>query len=355
MKTRQIIIAMLAGVLLAGCQQQKPAGDEETNAPEKVLAQDETHFKQMAGETAAISYSGFRSGQHPDRGEGAQNPSYEEILEDLRILSKDAGFRLIRLYDCGENSEMTLRVIRENNLDIKVLLGIWLRAEISNHEGCPWLNEPIPQDVLDQNKTQNIAEIKKGIELARIYDDIIVAVNVGNEALVDWNDHMVPVDTVIAYVHKVRNAIEQEVTVADNYKWWAQHGKELSKAVDFVSIHIYPIWEGKNIDEGLSYSIENIMEVRDSLPEAKILITEAGWPTTASEFGDIASEKNQQRYIQELLNWAGEKKITTFIFEAFDEDWKGDPGNPLGAEKHWGIYNIDRTPKLIMQSKTNWK
>ena len=31
----------------------------------------------------AICYSGYREGQHPDRGDGAVNPSREEILQDL--------------------------------------------------------------------------------------------------------------------------------------------------------------------------------------------------------------------------------------------------------------------------------
>ena len=82
----------------------------------------------------AVCYSGFRNGQHPDRGEGAKNPSYEEILEDLTILSHNSNFQLIRLYDSGENSQMVLKVINENNIDIKVMLGIWLKAEFSNHE-----------------------------------------------------------------------------------------------------------------------------------------------------------------------------------------------------------------------------
>ena len=42
--------------------------------------------------------------------------------------------------------------------------------------------------------------------------------------------------------------------------------------------------------------------------------------------------------------------ITTFFFEAFDEDWKGDPGNPQGAEKHWGLYTANRKPKLVMKN-----
>ena len=41
----------------------------------------------LIGISKAVCYSGFRSGQHPDRGDGAINPSYEEILEDLNILS----------------------------------------------------------------------------------------------------------------------------------------------------------------------------------------------------------------------------------------------------------------------------
>jgi len=60
----------------------------------------------------------------------------------------------------------------------------------------------------------------------------VVAVNVGNEALVDWNDHLVEVDTVIAYVRKVKSSIPQQVTVADNYEWWAAKGQKLARIVD---------------------------------------------------------------------------------------------------------------------------
>ena len=47
--------------------------------------------------------------------------------------------------------------------------------------------------------------------------------------------------------------------------------------------------------------------------------------------------------------WAEKMNITTFIFEAFDEPWKGDDNNPLGAEKHWGLFTVDRKPKLVMR------
>ena len=302
----------------------------------------------LAGEVMAISYSGFREGQHPDRGNGAVNPGSADILEDLEILVAH-DFKLIRLYDSGENSLATLELIRQHDLPIKVLLGMWLEAEFSNHEGCAWLHEPIPESELAENTVRNIAEVMRGIDLAKQFDDIVVAVNVGNEALVDWNDHMVPLENVIAYVRQVKAAIEQPVTVADNYAWWIRDGAPLAAEVDFIGVHTYAAWEEKTIDEALDYTIENMEGVHSAHPDKPVAILEAGWATVAIEFGDRANEVDQARYYRELKDWATKSNVTAFFFEAFDESWKGDPAVPLGAEKHWGIFNVDRTPKQVLK------
>ncbi|WP_158275626.1 glycoside hydrolase family 17 protein [Marinilabilia rubra] len=346
-----IVSIILASTLLAGvsgCRSGNKQQKDTTDSEMKSASIQQNEEDLLAGTYRAVCYSGFRSGQHPDRGDGAVLPSDEEILEDLKIISEDSLFNLIRLYDSQENSASVLRVIKEHNLPVKVMLGIWLKAELSNHEGCAWLNEPIPQEVLEQNRQDNQEEIQRGINLANQYPDIVAAVNVGNEALVDWNDHLVETDSVIAYCQKVKEAINQPVTVAENYEWWAAHGEKLANELDFIAIHIYPVWEGKDIDEGLSYSIENVQKVRDALPNSTIVISEAGWASEGSEFGERASEDKQLRYYNELMAWADKMNITTFFFEAFDEDWKGDPNNPLGAEKHWGLFNIDRSPKKVM-------
>ena len=302
----------------------------------------------LAGEVMAVAYSGFREGQHPDRGDGAVNPSAAEILEDLQILIAHE-FGLIRLYDSGENSRTTLELIRQHDLPMKVLLGMWLEAEFSNHEGCPWLDEPIPDEELAVNTLRNAAELRRGVDLAMKYDDIVIAVNVGNEALVEWNDHMVPLENMVAYVLQVKAAIDQPVTVADNYEWWIRDGAPLAAVVDFIGVHTYPAWEEKTIDEALPYTIENIDRVRAALPDKPIAILEAGWASVAIEFGDRANESDQARYYRELDDWATTTNTTVFFFEAFDEPWKGDPDNPLGAEKHWGLFNVDRTPKQVLR------
>jgi exo-beta-1,3-glucanase (GH17 family) len=53
------------------------------------------------------------------------------------------------------------------------------------------------------------------------------------------------------------------------------------------------------------------------------------------------------------MRWARQTQTTVFWFEAFDEPWKGNPADPLGAEKHWGIFNVDRSPKQVMLRATH--
>ncbi len=343
-KMNSLRLLGVCALLVAGCA---PATDEVASPIEAQIVKQAPEAL-LAGEVMAVAYSGFREGQHPDRGDGAVNPSADEILEDLEILIAN-DFKLIRLYDSGENTQTTLKLIHEHQLPIKVLLGMWLEAEISNHEGCAWLDEPIPDEQLAENTLRNVAELQRGISLAQQYEDIVVAVNVGNEALVEWNDHMVPLEKVIAYVRQVKAAIDQPVTVADNYEWWIQDGAPLAAELDFLGIHTYPAWEEKTIDEALAYTIENMQGVHTALPGKPVAILEAGWASVAIEFGDRASEANQARYYRELKEWATATNTTVFFFEAFDEPWKGDPNNVLGAEKHWGLFNVDRTPKQVFK------
>lgn len=303
----------------------------------------------LAGESWAVAYSGFREGQHPDRGNGAVNPSAGEILEDLRILEAE-GFRLIRMYDSGPNTRMTLELIRGHDLPIQVCLGIWLDAEVSNHENCHWLTEPVPAETLAANKKKNSAEVDRAIGLANEFKEVVVAINVGNEALVFWNDHMMTLDGVIDYVRRVKAGTGQPVTVAESYGWWKEKdGARLAAEVDFIGVHTYGLWEGRGIEEGMSFTIETLEQVREALPDVPMAILEAGWATTASEFGERAGEAQQKRYYHELKDWAEAHNTTVFFFEAFDEPWKGNPDNPVGAEKHWGLFFVDRTPKAVLQ------
>lgn len=289
----------------------------------------------------AICYSGFREGQKP----GGVYPDYEEIKEDLLLLKNHWNY--LRLFDCDQHAELVLDVITREKLDFKVMLGAYIEAEMNNFN-CPWNGGVYSEEQLDKNCQSNLIKINKLAELANQYPDIIFSVSVGNEACVDWTDHYVPVGKVAEYVKLAKQRIRQPVTFCENYVPWMFKMEALINEVDFISIHTYPVWEYKHIDQALEHTKANYYDVAQKYPGKPVVITEAGWATNSNGRGINpvnANEAYQKIYFEALMEWVEKENILAFFFEAFDESWKGSP-EPLEPEKHWGLFKIDRTPKM---------
>jgi len=271
----------------------------------------------------AVCYSGFREGQHPDSG---KYPSQAQILEDFKILEKH--WTLIRTYGSDQHSRDMLEVIRREKIHLSVLLGAWLSAEPGN-------------------ETSNAKQVAECIRLANEYKDVVVAVSVGNEILVDWSNHKVPEDDVVRYVRQVKGAVHVPVTVDDDWMYWTKPGAKLVNEVDFIATHMYPIWGKQDIDSGLAVTVRLYHAVKSAARGKPVVIGEAGWASYtvgnmhAKRAGD---ERKQKRYFDELSTWAQQNKITVFYFEAFDEPWKGE-----GTEGHWGLFSAKRKAKLAVR------
>ena len=293
----------------------------------------------------AICYSGYRRGQSP---ETQTYPSPAEIREDLELLARH--WRVLRLYDSGVHAERVLEAIRVGNLDLKVLLGAHLSAEMNNF-GCPW-GGTYPPEVLEANCRANDAEVERLVALARRYEDCVFAVAVGNEATVDWTDHYVPVPRMLELVRRVKRGVAQPVTVCDNHVPWLHQLRDLAEELDFISLHTYPVWEYKHVHEAIHCTMDNYQGVARLYPGKPVVITEAGWATSSNGRGidpENSSEEWQAIYYEDLMAWTRHAGILTFVFEAFDEPWKGSP-DPLEPEKHWGLFTVDRRPKLVMHT-----
>ncbi len=291
----------------------------------------------------AICYSGFREGQSPDTG---IFPTYEQIKEDLLILQGQ--WKYLRLYDCDEQTDLVLKVIEKEKIDFKIMLGAYIGAEMNNF-GCPW-GGTYSEEELNKNKERNLNQIQKLIRLANLYPEIIFSLAAGNEATVDWTDHYVPVENVISYIRMIKKEAKQPVTFCENYVPWLDKLKGLAEEVDFISIHTYPVWEYKNIHEAMEYTKQNYYSVADKYPHKPVVITEAGWATNSNGRGICpgnVSQDLQEIYYNDLVNWSEEDDVLTFVFEAFDEPWKGSQ-EPLEPEKHWGLFTVDRKPKKVM-------
>ena len=71
----------------------------------------------------AVAYGPYRDGQFP----GGPAPSKEELREDLHLMAGHWG--LLRLYASGGPARTVLQIIAEDDLDIRVMLGVWIGAE----------------------------------------------------------------------------------------------------------------------------------------------------------------------------------------------------------------------------------
>ncbi|MFT5505523.1 MAG: exo-beta-1,3-glucanase (GH17 family) [Gammaproteobacteria bacterium] len=292
----------------------------------------------------SICYSGYRVNQSPVF---KKFPSEHQITEDLQLLQDQ--WRYLRLYDCSLHAERVLSVISKHGLDFKVMLGADMKAELSN-PNCPWGAE-YDDSQLDQNCHSNNEEIDRMVKLAKLYPELVCALSVGNEATVEWSDHLVPVNRLVDFVSRIKSQVPHPVTFCENYVPWPDKLKLLVAELDFISVHTYPVWEYRPVEESIDYTRQNYFSVTDRYPDKPVIITEAGWTTRTNGIGIETSNATpdfQKTYLEQLMNWSRRQEVMAFIFEAFDEPWKGsdDPDEP---EKHWGLYRENRTPKLFLQ------
>lgn len=295
----------------------------------------------------AVCYSGYRHGQSPI---SRVYPSYEEIKEDLMIL-KDK-FDYIRMYDPSNHAKTVLQVIRDNNIPLKVMLGADLVGEVNN-PNCPWDKRVRSEEELSLNKKANENQIDELIKLANEYGDIIIAVSCGNESVSSWNPRMVKVESLLEYATKLKKETKQLVTFCEGPDGWVYHLDKLVEIVDIISVHSYPLWARIGLDGALKCNKDDYYRVKNKYPNKQVIFTELGWASKANFKMNVldANEENQNVYLKQVLDWCDEEKIIAFIFEAFDEPWKGS-NEEDEPEKHWGIYKVDRKPKLFMSQYT---
>ena len=282
---------------------------------------------------AGAAYGPFRDGQYP----GGINPSRSELREDLHIISTH--WNWIRVYGSRGITSDILEIIREDNLDIKIMLGAWIAKE----EGFP--------DIVISNKE----EIDKAIKLANKFPDIVNSINIGNETMVFWSDHIVDIETMKKYIVYTSDKVNVPVSTADDFNFWnKKESQTIAEVSDFIILHIHPLWAGLHQDEALGWVQKIFSEVQSLHPDKLIVIGETGWATNRHNSGiqaelmkGDATEDNQLIYFNEFIGWAIENEVPHHFFEIFDERWKGGD-HPDEVEKHWGLYYSNRNPKKVL-------
>lgn len=307
----------------------------------------------------AVSYSPYRtSATEADLSREVITPA--NVLQDL-LLIRATGIGTIRLFSSRGFSETVLKVIRDNKLDLRVYLGAYPNP-VSNAA----------------EEADNQAELDQCILLANRYADLIDAVSVGNEVMVDFSTHKVPVAVMATYLQKVRNGIKQPVTTDDNWAFWAAVPKVIAEVVDFASVHTYPLldtfydptlwdWRLKTTapevraqamitaaanEAKRQFAQSQAAFDKLNLPDFPMIVGETGWTAVDVPGGPSlafrAHPVNQRLYFEALQSWAADGRRTAhgpksiIYFEAFDETWKG-------GDDGWGLFNKNREARYVIQ------
>jgi len=327
--------------------------------PTAVSQSDRRELPQSYVTRAAVNYSPYRTSRSTaDLAGEVITPA--NVLQDLRLVQA-TGIGTIRLFSSRAFSQTVLEVIRDNQLDLKVQLGIWI---------SPVLDAAAEAD--------NQAEIAKGVALANQFRSIVDAVSVGNETMVEWSTHKVAVADMARYLGLVRKAVPQPITTNDNFLFWKSVPNAIAETVDFAAVHTYPFldtfynptvidWRQKSVpaeqraaamvSAAVTLAKSQVAEVRNALDslnltDLPVVIGETGWTAVDNAGGPSlafrAHPVNQKMYFDAMQAWAIEGRKdrhgpkAVFFFQAFDEPWKqGDDG--------WGLFNKDRQARYVVQ------
>lgn len=342
-RLRQGALACVAALLLSAC-----GGGGTIDAPERRALSPEFMARK------AVNYSPYRTARNESE-LAAEVITKAMIKQDLDLLVQ-GGFNLIRVFDSSDKvARQTLEVIRDNGLDIKMQLGIYIVA----NDGA-----------------YNNAEVARGIALANEFKDIVLAVSVGNERMVSWSFGKMSPSTVRDYIVRVKSAITQPVTSDDNWAFWSRaYSYEADpipvlNVVDFVAMHTYPmldsvfapdLWDWRQASvppaqravammdaaiERAKFEFASVRTHLESLGFAgmPIVIGETGWKGDAAALIGRAHPVNQKMYFDRLAAWkaAAGGPQNVFWFEGFDEPWK------QGDDK-WGLFNVNRQARYVVQ------
>jgi exo-beta-1,3-glucanase (GH17 family) len=380
MKPVKNIFLVISLVLLASCQtsqkEKNPMQNNRNLTAKEILNKPEF---------LAISYGGYRKKTRKEQ------PTIQQLKEDLKILYA-MDIRILRTYNVrlphAANILKAIDELKKANpeFEMYMMLGAWIDCKNA------WTEMPLNHN---EGSEHNAIEIDRAVELANQYPDIVKIIAVGNEAMVKWaSAYFVQPHIILKWVKHLQD-LKQEgkidkdlwITSSDNFASWGggEHEyhtpelEELIKAVDYLSIHTYPMHDThynpvfwgvlpkeknlsntKQLDKvmtrSLSYAVsqyDSVMSYMETLEVKKpVHIGETGWASASSgyygENGSKASDEYKQAlYYNKMREWASKNKIKCFYFEAFDEPWK-DEHNPKGSENFFGLFTVDGKAKYVI-------
>lgn len=276
------------------------------------------------GPLKSASFAPFRDGQSPLK---EVFPTSVQIEEDLVRLK--GVFSGVRTYTSLGGMEVVPALAAKHGFELTH--SAWLGREEEA-----------------KGKLRNEEEITALIDTANRYPQAVKRVLVGNEVLLRRD---LKPDELIAYIDRVRGAINQPVSYADVWAFWLKN-PQVADHVDYITIHILPYWEDEPValDEAQQHMLEIIDRIKVRFPGKPILVGETGWPTEGRSRGPAhANLLTAAHFVRDLPRLAAEHDFDYNLVEAYDQSWKAQLEGTVGAR--WGMFDAARQLKFPLAGR----
>jgi exo-beta-1,3-glucanase (GH17 family)/cellulose synthase/poly-beta-1,6-N-acetylglucosamine synthase-like glycosyltransferase len=259
-----------------------------------------------------VAFSPYAADQNPFGSKDV--PPLEQIDSDLRLLENKT--YSVRTYSVLGSLGKVPELAAKHH--ISVALGIQLTKDADENE----------------------LEMHTGIALARQYRNV-TRVLVGNETLLRGD---IEPEELAQQLDRARAAIRQPVGYADTWQTWLKN-PEIARHVDFIAVHLFPYWEGVDVESAVDFCFRELKAVQAAYPKKPVIIGEIGWPSEGrNRAGAVASVSNEALFLRRFLARAEKEHQRYYIMEAFDQPWKARDEGAVGS--YWGIYDVNRHPKF---------
>jgi glucan 1,3-beta-glucosidase len=265
-----------------------------------------------------VSYAPFRrAGDTPF--DPALRIAPEAIEADLRLLK--AVTACVRTYGLDHGLDAVPAIARK--LGLRVVLGAWIGRDAAANE----------------------IQLRRALELAREYRDVVQLLVVGNEVLL--RRELAP-EALAVLLARARRESPVPVAYADVWEFWLRHGPVLRGHVDVVAAHILPYWEDDPVgsEQAVDHVYAVAAQLRQNFGSTPVFVAETGWPAAGRQRGPAVPGRFEQAYfVRAMLARQATAPLEFNLIEAFDQPWKRALEGAMGGA--WGLFDshgIQRVP-----------
>jgi glucan 1,3-beta-glucosidase len=290
-----------------------------------------------------VNYGPFhKDRQRPD---AATEIPEEQILEDLRTIAS-AGFRHIRTYGLDNGLNRIVPLAHRHFPEIRIFLGVYVCGLGREDPG---------------NASSTRAQLDEALRLANRYRNV-AGIVVGNECLPGEPEACplpVSVQQLIDDLTYVKRGLTPDarknvrvtsaLSMIAAVRGHATQGRRIAEHCDVLMVNIHPFFAPAAVEQAvhpnLDGSYRRLTELYSTAGKP-IIVGETGWPGAGPPNGPAAPGlENQKRFTQDLFGYARSNAVSVFIFEMFDEPWKGEAA---GVGPHWGLFDRHGRAKFAL-------